>query len=81
MYSYIQYIQSLRLEHEQNPLLVIHQEACRKIVKQKIIEIFAAFLANFVNAGIYIFFRILRTHPDIHITKNAGYYLKSLQYF
>ena len=44
MYSYIQYIQSLRLEHEQNPLLVIHQEACRKIVKQKIIEIFAAFL-------------------------------------
>ena len=38
MYAYIQYIQSLRLEHEQNPLLVIHQEACRKIVKQKIIE-------------------------------------------
>ena len=65
MYSYIQYIQSLRLEHEQNPLLVIHQEACRKIVKQKIIEIFAAFLANFVNAGIYIFFRILHIQTYI----------------
>ena len=65
LYSYIQYIQSLRLEHEQNPLLVIHQEACRKIVKQKIIKIFAAFLANFVNAEIYIFFRILHIQTYI----------------
>ena len=79
MYSYIQYIQSLRLEHEQNPLLVIHQEACRKIVKQKIIEIFAAFLANFCKRrNLYLLQDI--THPDIHITKNAGY-LKSLQFF